>query len=124
MICPTLVRLIFIWFTWYIECYFVIKGTLAWNRLKSLILTTPEVLINIYRVWNHLDFKIRTQLIIVHIVEIFPKLFSFAILYFCIFFKMLEIASMTIKKASVWRFAIYSWWNGEHLVTEQYNFIY
>ena len=35
----------------------------------------------------------------VHSLEIYPKLLSFAILYFCAFFKTLKIAFLTIKKA-------------------------
>lgn len=46
----------------------------------------------------------------VHSLEIYPKRFSFAIVYFCNFFKTLEIASLNIKKAYMWRFTIYFWY--------------
>ena len=38
-----------------LSCYFnQFKGTLAWNRLNSLLLTTSKVLTNIYWVWNEM----------------------------------------------------------------------
>ena len=84
---------------WMLFFYFnPFKEILAWNRLKSLILTNSKVLRNICWVWNILDFNSRTHLIIVHSLEIYPKLLSFTILYFCTFFKMLQIASLTFKK--------------------------
>ena len=82
-------------------CYFnPFKGTLARNRLKSLILTTSKILRSIYCVSNILNSNTQVDQSAFFKDSFFDDFSknSFAIVYFCTM-KLLDIASLTIKKA-------------------------